>query len=288
MSKACAILLFCIVSIHGVISGQTATLPVDTIQIGNQGQELLIDTEGSSIHTTRAFDSLIQELTVYKNSNSKKSKEFRDRGRNHARSGEYELAVTDFTMAIKLNRRDPNLYKNRANAYKNLGQHDREEADYSVAIYLKIDDLKVYLNRGHARLKLGKHDEAISDFTFYIDEENPNSAKNLISAFRGRANAHKHLSQFFQAILNYSEVIDRNRKLGQKEARAFTNRGAMYLKNHEYDKAIDDLTIALEMDETKEFEAYKYRAKAYEALGKGDLQEKDMAKYRKMKDLDSK
>ncbi len=81
---------------------------------------------------------------------------------------DYDLAIAEFTEAIRLNPKNSPAYYQRANAYRHKNNWDRAIADYSEAIRLKPDYVKVYNNRGIAYVQEGDYARAIADFNVAI------------------------------------------------------------------------------------------------------------------------
>ncbi len=52
--------------------------------------------------------------------------------------GKWQLAINDYTKALKLKPKEGYIYKNRANAYKMIGFKKHSDADYAKAKSLGI------------------------------------------------------------------------------------------------------------------------------------------------------
>jgi Flp pilus assembly protein TadD len=99
---------------------------------------------------------------------------FLDRGIMFASQGDYELAIENFTEAIKL---DPNFataYNNRGMMYSKKGDYNRAIADFSQVIKLNPNNADTYNNRGMMYSKKGDNDRAIADYTqaIRLDQDN--------------------------------------------------------------------------------------------------------------------
>ena len=77
-------------------------------------------------------------------------------------SASYDLAIADYTEAIKLDPNDPDVYNNRGQAYDNKGEFDLAIADYTAAIRLDSEDARAYYNRGLTRTNKGEFEQARS------------------------------------------------------------------------------------------------------------------------------
>jgi tetratricopeptide (TPR) repeat protein len=77
------------------------------------------------------------------------------RGLSYFESGQYDLAITDFTNAIEL-QPDPFSYYNRGNAYYKLPEYQKAITDYSKAIELDPNIADFYYKRGSAHESVWK------------------------------------------------------------------------------------------------------------------------------------
>jgi tetratricopeptide (TPR) repeat protein len=185
---------------------------------------------------------------------------FLDRGIMFAERGDYDMAIEDFTEAIKLN---PNLaaaYFNRGNAYGFKEDYDRAIVDFNQAIRLDPNYARAYNNRGNAYAGKGDDDRAIADFNQAIRLDS-NNAYRYIS----RGNVYMNKGDDDQAIADYSQAI----KLDPNNANVYFNRGYAYDKIGDGDKAIADYTQAIKLA-PNDADAYINRGVAYKAKGDDD------------------
>jgi tetratricopeptide (TPR) repeat protein len=220
-----------------------------------------------------------------------------NRGLAYAAKGDYDRAIADFNVAIRLNLKASNPYKafnHRGLAYYANGDNDRAIADYNEAIRFKPKDPKPYNNRGLAYYTKGNSDRAIADYNEAI-RLNPKEA----SAYDNLGNVYKDRDDLDRAIADYSEAIrldpkfavayndrgvayddkgDHDRaiadyseaiRLKPKDPKPYINRGIAYYANGDNDRAIADYTEAIRLD-PKEANAYDNRGDAYKAKGELD------------------
>ena len=90
------------------------------------------------------------------------------RGLEHSRKGELELAIENYTRAIKLNPELVGAYRHRGNAYRAKGELDKAIADYTQAIKRKPKVAESYYIRGEAWLLAKGWKEAKTDLTAAI------------------------------------------------------------------------------------------------------------------------
>ena len=123
-------------------------------------------------------------LTPSPHSHYRKGKEYKD-------DGKYQLAIDEFTNAIRLNRNYVPAYIIRGNAYSLLGQQQRAIQDFDQAIRLQPDNAIAYNNRGGDYGRMGQHQRAILDFDKAI-ELKPDYAKT----YNNRGLAYNKLGQY--------------------------------------------------------------------------------------------
>ena len=83
--------------------------------------------------------------------------------------GKHDLAVQDYSEAIKLEPKNAEAYNNRANAYSLLGQFNHALRDYDQAIKLDPKNARIYANRGMIKLRQGKGEDAQVDFNKAVE-----------------------------------------------------------------------------------------------------------------------
>jgi tetratricopeptide (TPR) repeat protein len=213
---------------------------------------------------------------------------FLDRGILFAMRGEYEMAIADFTEAIKL---APNL----ATAYMLRGRalyasvstvtavaenfsgintistggrvsveqaqiYDRAIADYTQAIRFDPHDAGAYDFRGIAYADKGDFDQAIADFTQAIRLD-----PNAVGTYSNRGNTYAIKRDYDRAIADYTQAI----RLNPNYTGAYYNRGITYRRKGDNDQAIADYTQAIRLDPNAAG-AYNNRGGTYASKGDYD------------------
>ena len=241
--------------------------------------ETMRDFQNASHSDTPSFDvtSTVQLLV--------------SRGDAAFRSGRYEEAISDFTMALSkqssldkkttaaiysrrcgallyLNRWDKafadanaaialdpglfNPYDQRGLIYRVRGQLDNAMRDYDTSIRLNPRAVLAFNNRGVVYNHKHRYERAIEDFNDAIRLD-----PNYANAYMNRGTSYQSLRQFNRAIADYSEAIRRNPRVEN----AHFNRGNLYFELGDYDRAIADLTEAIRRNDDRK--AYALRAQAY-------------------------
>jgi tetratricopeptide (TPR) repeat protein len=118
------------------------------------------------------------------------------------RRHDYDLAIAEFSEAIRLNPYFWEAYNNRGASYSHKGDHDKAIADYSEAIRLKPDDVGTYINRGNCYSLKGDHDRAIADYSEAIHLK-----PDYAMAYFSRGLAYRQKGDYDKAIADYRETI---------------------------------------------------------------------------------
>lgn len=112
------------------------------------------------------------------------------RGIAYGAKNEYDPAIEDYNISIRLNPNFAEAYNNRGYAYHKKGEIDRSIEDYNRAIQIKRDDVRFYNNRSIALLDLQEWEKAKSDLTIAR-----NMGVDIIALFR---NAYASVTDFEQ------------------------------------------------------------------------------------------
>jgi tetratricopeptide (TPR) repeat protein len=228
---------------------------------------------------------------------------FLDRGILFSNRGDYEMAIEDFTEALKLDSNLAAAYVLRGRAlYARASKVTAEQArfyeqaieDFTRALRLDPNNVKIYFERGLAYLDKGDNDRAIADYNQAI-LLNPKYAL----AYINRGNAYGAKGDNDRAIASYNKAIrlnpkdavaynnrgltyrakgDNNRaiadygraiRLNPNSATAYYNRGNMYFDKKDYDRAIADYNQAIFLN-SNYASAYNNRGRAYYYKGDYD------------------
>ena len=192
---------------------------------------------------------------------------FLDRGILFASRGDYEMAIADFTEAIRMN---PNLFSAyilrgralRASVSKVIDVaenfsaitttrtgrqvspeqariYDWAIADFTQAIRLDPTNTRAYNGRGTTYHDKGDYDRAIADYTQAIRLDT-----NYADAYNNRGLAYWDKRDYDRAIIDYNQAI----RLAPNDGLAYINRGNVYYANGDYDRAIADYTQVIRLD----------------------------------------
>jgi tetratricopeptide (TPR) repeat protein len=170
------------------------------------------------------------------------------RGRAADNNKNYDLAVKEFTEAIRLvpNGSD-DYYFHRAKVYiLYLKNYDAAIADVNNALRLKADPESYFL-RGVAYHAKGDYAKAVADFekSLQLDPDN-NEVKEALAFARQQARPAPPPVQEARPVAPPPPPM--SPKDAAKAARAAFERGEAAGKNGDYDKAIEEYTEAIRLD----------------------------------------
>ncbi|PAY16774.1 hypothetical protein CKO51_24855 [Rhodopirellula sp. SM50] len=165
----------------------------------------------------------------------------RRRGEAHFEMGQFEKAISDYDVAIRLNPQDSMLFKRRGEAYRALGKHETAMADFEVAIRLAPNIHHLLNARANTHLRLKQYDRAIADYNEAI-----RLAPTVAWVHQNRAKAYFFLGDYEKAIVGLDEAI----RLGAPDHWANYFRAEAHLQLKNYDQAIEDYRRVVEIRPT--------------------------------------
>lgn len=171
-----------------------------------------------------------------------------------------ELAVQDFTNAIKEKPDFLLAYYNRGCVYQELELFDLALGDYNF-LEKETQDANVYTARGSLYHELHNYELALQDFNIAITID---SKFALVYVYRGLLYA--DLKKYELAIQDYTTAIQQS----PDYSIAYFKRGIVYISIKKYELAIQDYTKVIALD-SEDDEAYHNRGRAYSELFKYNL-----------------
>ena len=231
----------------------------DTVRNDRNFQRLL-DALRNARQTARTA-----RYAVTENSKPQTAGTFLDRGLLFLNRKDWDLAIEDFTEAIRLDPNNAMVYICRGVAYGDKGDYDRAIADHSQAIRLDPNYASAYNNRGNAYYNKGDYDRAIADCNQAIKLD-----PNYALAYFNRGVAYGNKGDYDRAMADYNQSI----KLDPNNTYAYNNRGVVYKDKGDYDRAIADFTQAITLDPNYAM-CYANRGEAYRMKSQYDAAIKD-------------
>jgi len=159
---------------------------------------------------------------------------FFDRGRLFSEMDKLDNAILDYNEAIKLNPRNANYYLSRAQAFRTKKNYYNAVSDYGKAIEISPHD-SLFFIRGQLLSDMSRIDDLIANYTQAI-EYNPQKADYYL----GRAQAFRIKRNYAGAALDYGKVIE----LSPHDSLFFI-RGQLLSGMARIEDAIDNYTAAI-------------------------------------------
>jgi tetratricopeptide (TPR) repeat protein len=161
---------------------------------------------------------------------------YSNRGLEYARMDQFDLALQDYSEAIKLGAAGPLSYSNRAVVWYRKGNLHKALADLDTAVQLGPKDARILASRGMVRQQTGDIDGALTDFERVIK-----LLPNYPDGYENRANISRIRGDLDRAITDYNRSIELNSRLPS----AHVFRGLTYEAKGDPDRALADYRIAV-------------------------------------------
>ncbi len=127
---------------------------------------------------------------------------YTDRGLARFELADYQAAMQDFSLAIRLNPQDARAYYNRGCTCFLHGDYHNAISNFTTSLQLNPDNSQAYVNRGIARHQLGYQQAAIQDLQ--------QASKNFITQ-KNQAAYQKTIhciEQIQQILVSNFEIVD--------------------------------------------------------------------------------
>ena len=196
---------------------------------------------------------------------------YNNRGLLRARAGDYKNAIIDFTEAMMRDPLNPKYYEHRCEVYLRQGATDKAVADEKKIVWLiqlhefgaeiarQSQPADVLISRAEHYLHVDDLDKALVDLDRSIVLD-PRSAR----AFAARADVHLRQQRILEA------KADAEASLAIEPAQqAYSVLGDVYLKQLDFDRAIENFAYARRVDPLVA-EAYYLKSRSLAQQGQGD------------------
>jgi tetratricopeptide (TPR) repeat protein len=163
------------------------------------------------------------------------------RGEAYAQKKQFDAAVSDYSLALKLRPDDIGILLNRAIALRLGDRLEPSLADEDAAIRLRPYYVPAYLQRMATDDALGRYADEMADCNTLLADWPEDKAAFLAD----RAQVYLRLAKYEQAETDASDAIDAN----SKTADVYVIRARARILSDSLDRAQHDLDRALEIDE---------------------------------------
>jgi len=160
-----------------------------------------------------------------------------NRGNAYAENGDFDHAIADYDVAIKLNPTYAKPFNNRGLAYQKKGDYDRAIKEFDEAIKLSPNYGNAFANRAAAYQKKNDYERAAQDTAIHLEP-------NLAAAWNGRCWVRAILGQLQVALADCNKAV----ALKPNDAGTYDSRGLTHLKMGEFNSAIQDYSTALRLE----------------------------------------
>jgi tetratricopeptide (TPR) repeat protein len=184
------------------------------------------------------------------------AEKLKNRGNAHMQNKEFELAVEQYTAALKLSPAGPQshvYFSNRAAALVSLKKFQDAIADSERSLALKPDYSKAHARLGLAHFLLGNYRQAVEAYTVSLKYEPDNkssrtylekSAKKLAESGEGGVSS----SPIATSYSVVSEWDKHNVSAALEEAERYKNRGNALMQSRDYTQAVSMYTRAIQLN----------------------------------------
>jgi len=173
-------------------------------------------------------------------------------GQELAKQGKQEVAIANYTEALKLKPKNASIYYQRGNSYYSQRAYEKAIKDYTAAIQIKVNYKDAYYQRALVYYEQDDNEKAITDLTQTL-RINPDYTK----AYDKRGLIYYEIGDYKNAIEDYSQSI----RLNPKDSNTYINRGIARDTIGDRAGAISDYTQAIKLN-PNDVEAYHHRGKS--------------------------
>jgi len=128
---------------------------------------------------------------------------YNNRGVGFGKKQLFDLAISDFSAAIRLSPQNYHAYRNRGNAYYEKGSMHKALSDYTKAIELKPNFDYAYFRRALIYYRMGQFESALADLNRSILLNDSHAY-----AYNNRGLVHEAMNLKSKAIADYQKALE--------------------------------------------------------------------------------
>jgi tetratricopeptide (TPR) repeat protein len=199
--------------------------------------------QGSEAIRSGNYDLAIHDYSEVLKTDPQSWAAFDGRGVAYAWKKDYDQAIADYDSALAIRSNDATTYYNLGLAYD--GKRDEQTAlrKYNMAILLRTNYPQAYVMRGHIYARMKDYDRALADFQ-QAEQDDPQMA----DAYYDAGYVHASKKEFQDAITEYGKAIDRYTLVDEHLPHAYLSRAAAYRHLGNYDAAMADCNKVMTFD----------------------------------------
>ena len=213
---------------------------------------------------------------------SKQAEQYKDKGNDFFRKGDFAQAIENYTYATEIDPRNPIYFTNRSMCYYKMGEWAKSLRDAEKSVALDSKWPKGYYRAGMALAELGDLKGAwqqlqkaaeLDSGSGYADaakqaKERYYATMTKAEIIKTEGNEFFKAGEIDKAIEKYTAAIAAANSGSEEDqktlADCYSNRAMCHQQRWEYPKVIEDCTACLEIQPTH-VKALVRRAQAYEA-----------------------
>ncbi|WP_416899676.1 MAG: tetratricopeptide repeat protein [Minwuia sp.] len=195
----------------------------------------MCEADGDDWHLQAAACLILTTLTADRDD---LARTFYNRGNALEELREYEAAIRDYDLAVRIRPGYTDAIVNRGLTYRRMGDSDRAVEDYDLALTMDPDHRIARINRGYVFLQQDRFPEAIADFDHVLRADPANAF-----ALNNRGLAFWELGDMDRAVADFTASLESE----PGDPRARQNRGLLYSSMGRDDLAIEDFRTILQV-----------------------------------------
>jgi tetratricopeptide (TPR) repeat protein len=222
------------------------------------------------------FEQAITDYSLFILLNPTFSQAYFQRGVSYTQLNDYDKALADLTSALVLPQPSPDFtvraYSVRAFIYQELADLDAALKDLNAAVAASPEQSDGYYWRGQFYLEQNQIDGALADFSKVIEY-----APDTADAYAYRGAIYLQREDYAAAAADYTRLIE----LTPDDARVYFQRALAYVGQEQWAKALADLDEAIAIQDNVP-ELYLQRARVNSELGNTVPSAEDYMEYARL------
>lgn len=169
------------------------------------------------------------------------------RGLAYTYKGQFDRAISDYELIIKISPKSYHAYIGRAVAYNYKGEFDLAILDFQKSLPYDSNNYVIYDGLGRAYSYKGEFDLAILHYNKAIGVIPTLQDYQLSGLYNARANVYLYKGDFDRSMLDYNKALQMKEEQKSK-AIIYLNRGGLSVWKGDYDKALSDFEQVLKIN----------------------------------------